>query len=109
MTPTGLRSLGTCSGIRLLVKPVSSFSVCLASLQPSLQAILLACCYPDDWPLLVVVPAGLRGSWAAELGAWIPPAHQPQPGHIQVVRNGEDLRRILDAGEAVMEQTMWKW
>jgi hypothetical protein len=63
-----------------------------------LQAILLACCYPDDWPLLVVVPAGLKGVWAGELGSWIPPAHMPQQGHIQIAKNGDDLRRMLATG-----------
>ncbi|WIA08961.1 hypothetical protein OEZ85_008376 [Tetradesmus obliquus] len=62
------------------------------------QAILLACCYPEDWPLLLVVPASLRGVWGAELGAWLPPAHTPHPGHIQTARSGEELRSMLEAG-----------
>lgn len=45
-----------------------------------------------------MVPASLRGVWGAELGAWLPPAHTPHPGHIQTARSGEELRSMLEAG-----------
>lgn len=64
-----------------------------------LQAILLACCFSEDWPLLVVVPASLRGVWAAELQAWVPPSLHLQPGNVHIIRSGEGLKRLLDAGE----------
>lgn len=63
------------------------------------QAIVLACCYPQHWPLLVVLPASLRGVWRAELQAWITPELQPPGDHLHVLRSGEELRRLLEAGE----------
>ena len=35
------------------------------------QAVALACCYADEWPLLIVVPATLRVHWADELQRYV--------------------------------------
>ncbi len=40
------------------------------ALLPS-QAVALACCYADEWPLLIVVPATLRVHWADELQRYL--------------------------------------
>jgi len=38
----------------------------------TLQAIAIATCYRDRWPLLIIVPASLRYTWAEELEKWLP-------------------------------------
>eukprot|EP01083_Nonionella_stella_P193309 714098_1 len=50
----------------------------------TLQALCVAYCYRDEWPLLVVVPASLRSMWAAEIERWFP---EILPSHIQLVRS----------------------
>jgi SWI/SNF-related matrix-associated actin-dependent regulator 1 of chromatin subfamily A len=37
------------------------------------QAIAVAVCYPDDWPLLVMCPPSMCATWATELANWLPP------------------------------------
>ena len=49
------------------------------------QAICIAACYPEDWPLLIICPSALRLQWADALAAWAPPALLPPPKHIAVV------------------------
>lgn len=58
-----------------------STRVCCAAL----QAICIAACYPEDWPLLVICPSALRLQWADALLSWAPPALLPPPEHIAVV------------------------
>ncbi len=36
------------------------------------QAIAIAACYREEWPLLVICPASLRLVWAEELERWLP-------------------------------------
>lgn len=38
----------------------------------TLQAIAVASCYEDEWPLLIIVPASLRLVWAEEFEKWLP-------------------------------------
>jgi superfamily II DNA or RNA helicase len=47
----------------------------------TVQALALATCYRDKWPLLIVVPASLRLSWAEEIEKWIPDV-SPEDIHI---------------------------
>ena len=39
----------------------------------SVQAICIALCYPDDWPCLILCPAGVVGNWEGQLRRWLPP------------------------------------
>jgi hypothetical protein len=48
----------------------------------TVQAIALAACYQEEWPLLVVAPASLRLQWAEELERWLP---HLRPSSIHVV------------------------
>jgi hypothetical protein len=69
----------------------------------SLQAIVLAACYPTDWPLLVVCPTSLLASWAVELEAWLPPLFKAPGGQplILTIPSDKDRKRLLGAGEGV--------
>ncbi|QDZ20471.1 SNF2-like DNA helicase [Chloropicon primus] len=48
----------------------------------TIQAIAMSACYMDSWPLLIVVPASLRLSWANELEKWLPTVLQPSDIHV---------------------------
>ncbi|GAB4813573.1 hypothetical protein N2152v2_000619 [Parachlorella kessleri] len=52
----------------------------------TVQAIALAACYQEEWPLLVVAPASLRLVWAEELEKWLP---QLRPSTIHVIEGRE--------------------
>ncbi|KAL4428086.1 hypothetical protein ABPG75_002175 [Micractinium tetrahymenae] len=52
----------------------------------TVQAIALASCYQDEWPLLVIVPASLRLVWAEELEKWLP---HLRPSCIHVIEGKE--------------------
>lgn len=67
----------------------------------SLQAIMLAACFPTDWPLLVVCPTSLLSSWAVELEAWLPPLFKAPGGQpvILTIRSDKDRKKLLGAGE----------
>ncbi|GBF89187.1 hypothetical protein Rsub_01904 [Raphidocelis subcapitata] len=64
----------------------------------TLQAIAIAACYPEDWPLLVVCPAGLKRMWATQLREWLPPRLRPDPDDFWVVDKGADLQELLEGG-----------
>lgn len=51
----------------------------------NVQAICIAGCYPEDWPLLVVCPSALRLQWADALLSWAPPDVLPPAEHIAIV------------------------
>ena len=53
----------------------------------TVQAIALASCYEDSWPLIIVVPASLRLSWANELEKWLPGL---LPSDIHVIFSSDD-------------------
>lgn len=61
----------------------------------TVQAIALASCYQDEWPLLVVAPASLRLVWAEELEKWLP---HLRPGAIHVIEGKE--HRLAQVGGA---------
>lgn len=42
-----------------------------------LQAIAVAACYTEDWPLLVITPSIMRLTWAEALVTWLPPHIKP--------------------------------
>lgn len=56
---------------------------------PRVQAICIAACFPDDWPLLVVCPSSLRLQWYDALLTWAPPALLPPPDQIAIVAAGK--------------------
>jgi SNF2 family DNA or RNA helicase len=53
----------------------------------TLQAVAVACCYADEWPLLIVVPATLRVHWADELQRW---ATWLRPADVHVIFGAAD-------------------
>uniref|UniRef100_A0A1D2A8V2 DNA annealing helicase and endonuclease ZRANB3 n=1 Tax=Auxenochlorella protothecoides TaxID=3075 RepID=A0A1D2A8V2_AUXPR len=53
----------------------------------TVQAIALAECYKDEWPLLVVTPASLRLTWAEEFERWLP---NLRPGWIHLIEGRTD-------------------
>lgn len=38
----------------------------------TLQAIAIASCYAEDWPVLVICPSSVRAMWANEFERWVP-------------------------------------
>ena len=56
----------------------------------TLQAIALAMCYQDEWPLLIVCPASLRLHWADECERWF--SHL-RPSSIHVIESSADRLR----------------
>ncbi|KAI8476387.1 MAG: P-loop containing nucleoside triphosphate hydrolase protein [Monoraphidium minutum] len=65
----------------------------------TMQAIAMAACYPEDWPLLVVCPASLRTMWREKLREWLPPRLRPRAGDLRVVTKGADVDALLAAGD----------
>lgn len=53
------------------------------------QALLIAACFPKDWPLLIVCPATMRLVWADAVRTWLPPELRPQASHLLVVNDGK--------------------
>ena len=58
----------------------------------TLQAIAISSCFLDEGPLLVVVPASLRLTWAQELERWLP---QLQPRHLHIIFGSADKFSLL--------------
>ncbi|KAM4023819.1 DNA annealing helicase and endonuclease ZRANB3 [Anomaloglossus baeobatrachus] len=57
----------------------------------TLQAIAVAYCYREEWPLLIVVPSSLKYPWIEEMEKWIP---ELGPEDISVIENKTDVGRI---------------
>jgi len=38
----------------------------------TIQALVVAYCFKQDWPLLVIAPASLKFIWKDEILKWIP-------------------------------------
>ncbi|XP_033126575.1 DNA annealing helicase and endonuclease ZRANB3-like [Anneissia japonica] len=57
----------------------------------TLQALSVAYCYKEEWPLLIIVPSSLRYPWIEELEKWFP---ELEPGHIHLVNSGTDVGAI---------------
>ena len=53
----------------------------------TIQALALGACYLDDGPLLVVVPASMRVTWAREAERWLPAL---TPRNLHVINGGGD-------------------
>lgn len=51
----------------------------------TLQAIAIAACYRDEWPILVICPSSLRMAWSEELTKWL----KLCPLDINVIMNGK--------------------
>ena len=65
----------------------------------TVQAIALAGCFADKWPVLVVVPASLRLVWAEEFEKWMP---HLSPSDIHVIFDSADKLRDSDAYNIVI-------
>ncbi len=52
------------------------------------QAICIAACYPQDWPLLIITPSSMRLVWLDALLQWLP---EPllNPDAITVIKTGK--------------------
>ena len=57
----------------------------------TLSSIALAWQYRDEWPLLVITPSSMRGSWAYELERWLPSV---SPSDISILRSGKDVKDL---------------
>uniref|UniRef100_A0A7S3UFA5 Uncharacterized protein n=1 Tax=Picocystis salinarum TaxID=88271 RepID=A0A7S3UFA5_9CHLO len=53
----------------------------------TVQAIAMASCFKEEWPLLIVAPASLRLTWADAMERWLP---ELRPDDIHIVRGKRD-------------------
>ena len=53
----------------------------------TIQAIAMASCFKEEWPLLIVAPASLRLTWADAMERWLP---ELRPEDIHIVRGKRD-------------------
>ncbi|DBB17338.1 TPA: hypothetical protein ACH3X3_014381 [Trebouxia sp. C0006] len=60
----------------------------------TMQAICIAACYPEDWPLLIITPSSMRLVWLDALLQWLP---EPllNPDAITVIKTGKDIKSKL--------------
>ncbi|XP_066431242.1 DNA annealing helicase and endonuclease ZRANB3 isoform X2 [Eleutherodactylus coqui] len=65
----------------------------------TLQAIAVAYCYREEWPLLIVVPSSLKYPWIEEMEKWIP---ELGPEDITVIENKTDVGRIATSQVTVL-------
>lgn len=62
----------------------------------TVQAICIAACYPEDWPLLIICPSSMRLVWYDALLNWLPACLIPDGSHqLAVIGNGKDLKTKL--------------
>lgn len=55
-----------------------------------MQAICIAACYPEQWPLLIICPSSMRLVWYDALLNWLPAALLPHHLHLlTVIANGK--------------------
>ena len=66
----------------------------------TLQALALACCYRQEWPMLVVVPASLRPTWANQIERWVPDI---TPDQIRVIFGHADRYDETDHKRGVVQ------
>lgn len=69
----------------------------------TVQAISIAACYRDKWPLLVVVPASLRAIWADEFEKWLPDLN---PKDIHLIFGKDDRLRIESGDEDALPKVV---
>lgn len=58
----------------------------------TIQALGLICCYPSDWPVLILAPATLKYNWLQEIGKWLGNgcAGLISKEEVQVIKSGSD-------------------
>jgi SNF2 family DNA or RNA helicase len=58
----------------------------------TIQALGLICCYPSDWPVLILAPATLKYNWLQEIGKWLGNgcAGLISKEEVQVITSGTD-------------------
>ncbi|EGD72110.1 hypothetical protein PTSG_11548 [Salpingoeca rosetta] len=73
----------------------------------TVQAIATAWVFRHEWPLLIIVPSSVKGSWIDELEKWLPTL---QPMDFNVVRSGTDVahldRRITLVTYGLLQQAV---
>ena len=79
------------SGARWLLARRGAVLADEMGLGKTVQAIATAWFYRDDWPLLIIVPSSVKGSWIDELEKWLPVL---QPTDFNIVRSGTDVARL---------------
>ncbi|XP_075685319.1 DNA annealing helicase and endonuclease ZRANB3 [Rhinoderma darwinii] len=65
----------------------------------TLQAIAVAYCYRDEWPLLIVVPSSLKYPWIEEMEKWLPDL---RPEDITIIENKTDVGRMSNCKVTVL-------
>ncbi|DBA88569.1 TPA: hypothetical protein ACH3X2_005037 [Trebouxia sp. C0005] len=62
----------------------------------TVQAICIAACYPEDWPMLIICPSSMRLVWYDALLNWLPACLIPDGfDKLVVIGNGKDLKTKL--------------
>ncbi|BDA49699.1 probable SWI/SNF-related matrix-associated actin-dependent regulator [Coccomyxa sp. Obi] len=64
----------------------------------TVQAICVAACFHDDWPLLVVCPSSMILTWLEGLNDWLPPHLLPDRDNLVVITAGKDVDKKLNLG-----------
>ncbi|KAK9866883.1 hypothetical protein WJX84_007577 [Apatococcus fuscideae] len=59
----------------------------------TVQAIAVAACYTEHWPLLIITPSIMRLTWAEALATWLPPHIQPD---ILSIATGQDIKKHVE-------------
>ena len=65
-----------------------------------MQAICIAACYLEQWPLLIICPSSMRLVWYDALLNWLPARLVPEDLHdLSVIAHGKvsSLTKQLDA------------
>ena len=52
------------------------------------QAIAVSCCYPDEWPILIICPSSLRSNWQQQYLKWLP---HLSDADINVIYTGKNM------------------
>ncbi|KAK9808009.1 hypothetical protein WJX73_003435 [Symbiochloris irregularis] len=83
-------------GVRFAVK--QGGRVMLADdmgLGKTVQATMMAACFSEDWPLLIICPSTLRLGWHDALKTWLPPNVLPPSNQLVVVSSGKEITTKL--------------
>ena len=57
--------------------------------QFAVQAICIAACYAENWPLLIVCPKSVLRVWPVELARWLPKHIMPEAKHLININAGK--------------------
>jgi SWI/SNF-related matrix-associated actin-dependent regulator of chromatin subfamily A-like protein 1 len=60
----------------------------------TVQALAVACAYPESWPVLIVCPSSMRLTWKAELLRWVPSIDE---GCVSVLMHVADAKGLSSA------------